>query len=99
MVVHISLLVQCQRGRALKGDGIGWLPVNCFIAIGISVFVTTFNTQRGEVPGLIIAGLITVEMALRTIWRKRAQSAAEEDEGLLARSLVAKSVCAGAFAV
>ncbi|MEP6667588.1 MAG: hypothetical protein ABJF10_00460 [Chthoniobacter sp.] len=91
---HISLLVECKRRQASVQVGWGWLPMNFFVALGVSLFVTTFNTQRGEVPGFLVAGLITVEMALRAMAQDPMGAAPEKREALLTKCLVAKALCA-----
>lgn len=85
--VHLWLLtaVRPEAARAAR-----WLTLHFFVALGLSLFITTFNVEGGELPGLVVAALITVEMAGRSL---AADGALE-----VARPFIAKA-CAALLAL
>ena len=62
-VVH-GWVLSARSGQSGLREMWPWTR-NFAVALGVSFFVTTFNVEGGEVPGLVIASLITIEMALR----------------------------------
>jgi len=95
VILQVSMMAGCQSratGRTERSE-IHHLALNFLAAIALTSFVMTFNTQRGEVPGLFIAGLITVEMARRTGASSRVAPSAGADGGMVAKGLVLKLCC------
>ena len=93
-VLHLSVI--SGNGAMRRGEklNIWYWSGNFLMAMMVSLFVTTFNTQRGEVPGLLIAGLITVEMILRAKSSIKNESPTVIDGATITKCLVLKICCA-----
>jgi len=86
--VHVWILAARSAGAGFRQTW-PWTR-SFFAAFAVSFLVTTFNVEGGEVPGLVIASLITLEMALRT--------RSESECGASVRCFLVK-VCAGLLAL
>jgi hypothetical protein len=85
---------QSHRAQPASRPEIRQLFLNFWVAVALSLLIVTFNTQYGEIPGLLVAGLITLEMAFRVKAANEADAPASVDAGLLTKTLVLKIGCA-----
>jgi hypothetical protein len=91
-ILHLSLIAARDLWPGARGDrsDIARWSANFVVAILVSLFVTTFNAQRGEIPGLLIAGLISLEMVMRGAGGLTAAT----DGSIVTKSLLLKICCA-----
>jgi hypothetical protein len=78
---RVKALTQAERGR------LDYLTAAGLAGMGLSLFIASLNWERAELPGLLVVGLILVELARRN-W----PSSAPETLGV--RLMLAKAVAA-----
>jgi len=93
--LHLWLLAGCAEvvPGEVNGTGVCRMSANFVAALAVTLFTVTFNTQVGEIPALLVVGLISIEMMLR------ARQVAEGRPGArleitTAKFLAAKVCCA-----
>jgi hypothetical protein len=95
VLLHFSIMAGAQLRRTDPAGRaeIRHLSLNFLVALALSLLIVTFNTQYGEIPGLLVAGLITLELALRANAASGADVPREANAGLLTKTLVLKICC------